>query len=113
MASMIASPYDVPGTMSRGAIQHRMPADSSRAQAASATILSFDAWLINTSNGMEKSLMSYESLSYPMRTAVRRWNRARTWDVALRVFRLPVVFLMRCGACPHMNLLCVIDEAVF
>lgn len=42
IASMIPSPYDVPGTTSRGAIQHRMAADSSRAHTASATVLSFE-----------------------------------------------------------------------
>jgi hypothetical protein len=40
---MIASPYDVPATISRGAIQQRIPAAYSRALAASATILSFEA----------------------------------------------------------------------
>jgi hypothetical protein len=40
MASMMASPHSAPGEMSRGAIQQRMPAASSVAQAASAADLS-------------------------------------------------------------------------
>jgi hypothetical protein len=40
IAVTIDSPQSIPGTMSRGAIQHRMPACSSVAQAASAEALS-------------------------------------------------------------------------
>jgi len=40
MASMIAAAYSRPGEMSRGATQQRIPAASSTAQAASATVLS-------------------------------------------------------------------------
>ena len=40
MESTMAEPYSVPGTTSRGAIQQRMPEDSSTAHAASAAGLS-------------------------------------------------------------------------
>ena len=40
IASMMACPYSWPGLMSRGAIQHRTPARSSTALAASAAVLS-------------------------------------------------------------------------
>lgn len=42
MASMIDSPYEFPGGMSRGAIQQRPPRDSILVQMVSATVLSFD-----------------------------------------------------------------------
>jgi hypothetical protein len=45
----------VPGTTSRGAIQQRTWAASSRAQIASAVALSFLEWLMKTSNGMISS----------------------------------------------------------
>jgi hypothetical protein len=41
MPSIIASPHSAPGTMSRGAIQHRIPDPSSAAQVASAAALSW------------------------------------------------------------------------
>ncbi len=41
MAETMASPHSAPGTMSRGAIQQRMPAASSVAHAASAVGLSW------------------------------------------------------------------------
>ena len=40
MALTMAAPHSSPGVMSRGAIQHRMPACSSVAQVASAVALS-------------------------------------------------------------------------
>jgi hypothetical protein len=42
MARAFASSQSAPGATSRGAIQQRMPLDSSAAQTASATALSFE-----------------------------------------------------------------------
>ena len=52
MPSMIDAPRSAPATMSRGAIQQRSPRDSSHAHAASATVLSFDEWLMKMSWAM-------------------------------------------------------------
>jgi hypothetical protein len=49
IAARIELAQVVPGKMSRGAIQHRMPFCSSIAQVASAIGLSLDEWLMNTS----------------------------------------------------------------
>jgi hypothetical protein len=45
----MAADQPSPGMMSRGAIQQRIPADSSRLQTASAVSLSLLEWLMKTS----------------------------------------------------------------
>jgi hypothetical protein len=48
-------PHSIPGITSRGAIQQRMPSDSSVAHTASAIVLSFTEWLMKTSCAIGES----------------------------------------------------------